>query len=78
MPSAVVDPDGEAAIGRRQDVDVAVAVDIRRDNPSELDVIPGSHQLFESACRDTLSDTHLGVRRQRGGTPGRGKRHDDD
>lgn len=78
MPGAVIDPDGEAAIGRRQDVDIAVAVDIRRDNPSELDVISGSHHLFESARRDTLPDTHFGVRRQRGCTPRRGKRHEDD
>jgi hypothetical protein len=56
---AVVHPDLDPVIGRGQDIQVAVAIDVRRDDAMRVDVIaPGD--LLREAVRVT------GVRRNRG------------
>ena len=54
---AVVHPDLESVIGRREHVEVAVAIDVRRENAMRVDVIAQGNLLREAVrvvrvCRD--------------------------
>ena len=57
----VVDPDEEAAIGRGQDVEVAVAIDVRRHDPLQLHVVARGDRSRERGHVNRGIDAHDGA-----------------
>ena len=67
---AVVDPHNEAAIGRRDEVEVAVAVDVGGYRLVDMNVIAQSDEAFEGGDVDLVTGADVGPKRngsRRGG-----------